>query len=114
MPMHQGTRDVIGSLRSARLVHVNVEPNQEFELGLSTRVGRHPMCELQILDRSLEREHFLLAVTVDGTARLTPLGDAKVWVDDELVTEPVSLRAEQRIRAGQVELVYQPWEFIEE
>jgi hypothetical protein len=112
IPMHERTRDVLGSLRSARLVHVNVEPNQEYELGISTRVGRHPMCELQILDRSIEREHFLLAVTVDGSALLTPLGVAKVFVDDELVMEAVSLRAGQRIRAGRVELVYEPWELL--
>jgi len=70
--------------------------------------GRGDHCEFQLFHKKVSREHFAIEREDDGTFTLIDLGakNSTYYNDNKLINETVSLKNNDRIRAGDFVFVY--------
>ena len=89
------------------VLHIRTEAGVETRrLDGTIRVGRHPDCGLQILDRNVSKEHFLLEPTAHGYA-LVDLGSLNgTFVNGVACHQRVELKHGDVITLGAVRVTY--------
>src|SRR6185503_1864080 len=90
----------------AKLILISSDDRQEFELAAFNSIGRHPDNTIQILDRSISKEHAQIQRLGDGRYLLRDLGSLNgTYIRGERVSEHV-LRDSDEIALGSTRLLY--------
>ncbi len=92
----------------AKLSYVDVRGRlHEHDLGVFTRLGRHPDQDMQILDRVVSKEHAHIERQADGGYGVRDNGSRNgTYVNGVLVQGQRHLRNGDRITVGSTEIVY--------
>lgn len=92
----------------AKLSYVDVRGRlHEHDLGVFTRVGRHPDQDMQILDRVVSKEHAHVERQADGTYAVRDNGSRNgTFVNGVIVQGQQRLHDGDRITVGSTEIVY--------
>ena len=92
----------------AKLSYVDVRGRlHEHELGVFTRIGRHPEQDMQILDRVVSKEHAHIERQPDGSYAVRDNGSRNgTFVNGVIVQGSRRLQNADRITVGSTEIVY--------
>ncbi len=104
--LHAAETMITGSVWPRLQVISGIDQGQEFKLQERTRMGRAQDNEIILNDPKVSRHHAVFNLESEGWF-ITDLGSANgTFINGQLIDEPYRLQSGDRIKVGDVELVY--------